>query len=52
MTMDDEREVCPCETCGLEGGCDVWEALYCCTLCKWNYGDIEPPCEDCDPWDI
>lgn len=50
--MDEERDSCPCEYCSIGEACDQWTATYCCTLCMWNYGDIEPPCEDCDPWDI
>lgn len=41
---------CPCEEC--EKACDCWEAQYCCDLCRWQYGDTEPPCDECDPWNI
>lgn len=41
---------CPCDNC--EKGCDSWEAQYCCDLCRWQYGDNEPPCDECDPWEI
>ncbi len=41
---------CPCEEC--EKACDCWEAQYCCDLCRWQYGDTEPPCDMCGPWDI
>lgn len=27
------------------------EQKYCCTFCRWQYGDIEPDCENCDPMD-
>ena len=43
-------EDCPCDTC--DRSCDPWEAQYCCDLCHWQYGDIEPPCDDCDPYNI
>ena len=43
-------EDCPCDTCDRD--CDPWEAQYCCDLCHWQYGDIEPPCDDCDPYNI
>lgn len=45
--MDDK---CPCDEC--ERDCDNWEAQYCCDLCRWQYGDNEPPCDECDPWEI
>lgn len=43
-------EDCPCDTCDRD--CDPWEAQYCCDLCHWQYGDIEPSCDDCDPYNI
>lgn len=30
----------------------IGTSKYCCTYCRWYYGDIEPPCEDCDPMDV
>ena len=41
---------CPCDTC--DRNCDPWEAQYCCDLCHWQYGDTEPSCDDCDPYNI
>lgn len=40
----------PCDDCGWD--CDYWEAQYCCTLCKYNYGENNTPCDWCDPDDI
>lgn len=45
-----EEEQYPCDDC--EYLCDCWEARFCCELCRWQYGDIEPDCENCDPMDI
>ena len=42
----------PCDDCPSRDACDGWEARFCCTLCRWNYDDNDPPCEDCDPMDI
>jgi hypothetical protein len=48
---DDDKDDCPCDTCDVS--CDSWDAQFCCTLCRWGLGeDIEPDCENCDPWDI
>ena len=44
--MDD----CPCDNCSQHDSCDGWEAQFCCTLCRWQFGD--PDCDNCDPWDI
>lgn len=41
----------PCETCPERDSCDGWEAQFCCTLCRYQYGD-NPPCDICNPWDI
>jgi len=43
-------EPCPCDECGVD--CDYWDSKYCCTYCRWCYGDKEPPCEICDPMDV
>lgn len=42
-------EPCPCDTC--DTPCDVWEAQFCCELCRWQYGE-NTPCDSCDPMDI
>lgn len=44
-----EEEQCPCDDCNTT--CDYWDSKYCCTFCRWQYGDIEPDCENCDPMD-
>ena len=46
----EEEQKCPCDDC--DATCDYWDSKYCCTYCRWQYGDIEPDCEDCDPMDI
>lgn len=46
----DEDEINPCDNCNMD--CDHWEAMYCCELCRATYGDIEPPCDMCDTYDI
>lgn len=43
-------EKCPCKEC--DRACDSWEAQYCCDLCRWEYDDTEPPCDECDLWNI
>lgn len=43
-----EEEQCPCDDC--DATCDYWDSKYCCTYCRWQYGDIEPDCENCDPF--
>ena len=45
-----EEEQCPCDDC--DATCAYWDSKYCCTYCRWQYGDIEPDCENCDPMDI
>jgi len=45
-----EEEQCPCDDCG--ANCDYWDSKYCCIYCRWQYGDIEPDCENCDPMDV
>lgn len=45
-----KEEQCPCDDC--DATCDYWDSKYCCTYCRWQYGDIEPDCENCDPMDI
>lgn len=37
----------PCKKCGRE--CDHWDAMYCCTLCRWLGADH---CDSCDYIDI
>ena len=49
-TLDELNDDRPCNDCDFY--CDYWEARYCCTLCRWIYGDNETPCDDCDPMDI
>lgn len=44
------EEPCPCDECSVD--CDYWTSQYCCTYCRWYYGDTEPPCEICDPMDV
>ena len=46
----DGEEQCPCDDC--DATCDYWDSKYCCIYCRWQYGDIEPDCENCDPMDI
>jgi len=45
-----EEEQCPCDDC--DATCDYWDSKYCCIYCRWQHGDIEPDCENCDPMDI
>ena len=33
-----EEEQCPCDDC--DATCDYWDSKYCCTYCRWQYGDI------------
>lgn len=46
-----DYDPCPCDDCGMEESCDHWEARYCCTRCRWLFGE-NTPCDDCDPMDI
>ena len=41
----------PCEDCASADLCDGWEKRFCCTRCRYIFGD-DTPCEDCDPMDI
>lgn len=43
-------EESPCGACDRQ--CDIWDSQYCCELCRWTYGDTEPPCDTCDDMDI
>lgn len=48
--MDTEEDY-PCKDCDYD--CDGWDAMYCCTLCRWDNGGEEPDyCDTCDPMDI
>lgn len=42
----------PCDNCLWKDSCDGWEAQYCCTLCKYEFGEDNTPCDWCDPDDI
>jgi hypothetical protein len=49
----EEEEKSPCDDCGESDYCDMWEAQFCCELCRYMHGGEQPPwCDDCDPWDI
>lgn len=46
MFNDDDY---PCNDCPKADWCDGWEAMFCCTLCRYN--GIED-CDNCDSYDI